>query len=62
MNQPLVHIDNVSKSFKGIEIFRSASMEIEENQIHGLQGPNGSGKSVLFKMIVGLQRPDSGSI
>lgn len=62
MNQPLVHIDNVSKSFKGTEIFRSASMEIEENRIHGLQGPNGSGKSVLFKMIVGLQRPDFGSI
>lgn len=62
MTQPLVHIDNVSKSFKGTEIFRSASMEIEESRIHGLQGPNGSGKSVLFKMIVGLQQPDSGSI
>ncbi|UQN31524.1 ABC transporter ATP-binding protein [Brachybacterium kimchii] len=62
VEQTMVAIEGVSKSFRGAEVFNSASMDVLENRICGLQGPNGTGKSVLFKMIVGLQRPDSGDI
>lgn len=62
MAQTMVAIEDISKKFRGAQVFNSASMEVRENRICGLQGPNGSGKSVLFKMTVGLQRPDSGSI
>lgn len=58
----MVMVQGVSKSFKGREVLRDASMSIAPGIICGLQGPNGSGKSVLFRMIVGLQRPDTGVI
>ena len=45
-----------------LTLFENASMQIRSGSITGLQGPNGSGKSVLFKMIVGLNRPDQGVI
>ena len=58
----MVTVHDVSKSFKGRDILRGASMSVPTGRICGLQGPNGSGKSVLFRMIVGLRRPDSGVI
>lgn len=58
----MVAVQGVSKSFKGRDVLRDASMSISPGTICGLQGPNGSGKSVLFRMIVGLQRPDAGAI
>ena len=38
------------------------NLNIEEGQIYGLIGPSGAGKTVLVKMIVGMDRPDAGTI
>ncbi len=54
--------DNVSKSFGGNTVIKSASLTIEEGEICGFVGRNGSGKTVLFKLLTGLLAPDSGSI
>ncbi|AJS61208.1 ABC transporter ATP-binding protein [Paenibacillus sp. IHBB 10380] len=58
----LINIKNVSKSFKGIQLFENASAQFKKGNIYGIIGHNGSGKSVLFKMICGFIRPDTGEI
>ncbi len=50
------------KSFKGRKVVREASIEIEQGKVIGLLGPNGAGKTTTFYMIVGLVRPDSGTV
>ncbi|MCQ4925159.1 ABC transporter ATP-binding protein [Tissierella carlieri] len=58
----LVEMINVSKGFKGINIFEDLNITFEKEEIYGIVGPNGSGKSVLFKIICGFIFPDSGVI
>ena len=58
----IVEVKNISKSFKGVPLFENANAEFAKGKIHGIVGPNGSGKSVLFKLICGFLKPDSGTI
>lgn len=55
-------IKNLAKRYaNGVQAMNDISLEIE-NGMFGLLGPNGAGKSTLMKTIVGLQKPDLGSI
>lgn len=55
-------IKDLSLTYKnGVNAMQNISMELS-NGMFGLLGPNGAGKSSLMKTIVGLQKPDSGSI
>lgn len=58
----IISIKNVTKSFKNIELFNDINIDFHRGKIYGLIGHNGSGKSVLFKMICGFVKPDSGEI
>lgn len=58
----IIKIVNVSKSFKNNVIFNNINLSIKKGEIVGLFGFNGSGKSVLFKLISGIYRADSGEI
>src|SRR5438045_5469449 len=53
---------NVSKSYKGRKVVREVSLSVAQGEVVGLLGPNGAGKTTTFYMIVGLTRPDSGSV
>lgn len=53
---------SLKKSYKGREVVSSVSIEVRQGEIVGLLGPNGAGKTTTFYMIVGLVRPDDGSI
>ena len=53
---------HLSKSFKGRQVVNDVSIEIENGRVVGLLGPNGAGKTTTFYMVVGLIRPDSGSV
>ena len=57
-----VVLRSVSKSFGQIQAVRDLDLEIDGGAVYGLLGPNGSGKSTVMRMIIGLLRPDSGSI
>ena len=57
-----VSLEGVSRSFGETRAVKTLDMEIERGTIHGLLGPNGSGKSTTMKMIMGLLKPDMGSI
>lgn len=52
----------ISKEYRGKTVVNNFSIEVNEGEIVGLLGPNGAGKTTSFYMIVGLVRPDKGSI
>ena len=55
-------INKVSKSFSGRPVVREVEFQFKCGEAIGLLGPNGSGKTTLFYTIIGLIKPDSGSI
>jgi len=58
----VVEVENLSKGFGDRIIIDELSFSLPRNGIVGVIGPNGAGKTTLFKMILGLETPDSGSI
>lgn len=50
------------KAYRGKRVVDGVSMEISQGEVVGLLGPNGAGKTTTFYMVVGLTRPDAGSI
>jgi ATP-binding cassette ChvD family protein len=58
----VVEINNLSKAFGEKVLIDDLSFTLPRNGIVGIIGPNGAGKTTLFKMIQGLEEPDSGSI
>jgi branched-chain amino acid transport system ATP-binding protein len=61
-NHQFLDIHHLNKSFGGLHAIKDVSFSIGKNEIIGLIGPNGAGKSTLLKLIIGLLKPDSGSI
>ena len=55
-------INKVSKTYGSKKVVRDVSISINRNEIVGLLGPNGAGKTTTFYIVVGLVKPDSGSI
>jgi lipopolysaccharide export system ATP-binding protein len=54
--------DSLWKRLGGRDILRSVSLEVHAGEVVGLLGPNGAGKTTTFYAIVGLIRPDRGSV
>jgi len=59
---PGVKLTSVSKRYADITAVDYLDLDIKKGEIFGLLGPNGSGKSTTLKMILGLVKPDSGSV
>lgn len=57
-----LQVDNVAKSFGNRLAVQNVTFNLDAGQVLGLLGPNGSGKSTLMKIIVGIMKPDSGTI
>jgi len=62
LGENVISFDNVSKSFGDQLLIDNLSLKIPKGSIVGVVGGNGAGKSTLFKMICGLEDPDSGNI
>ncbi len=61
--EPIIDIRNVSFSYiPGKEVLHDISLKVEKNSILAIVGQNGSGKTTLTSLLIGLQRPNSGSI
>ena len=54
--------ENLMKSYKGRKVVKGISVEVNQGEIVGLLGPNGAGKTTSFYMIVGLIKPNGGTI
>ncbi len=70
LRETLVHLEGVSKSYDGTPILRDVNLEIknlvrpncEQGQVVALLGPSGSGKTTLFRILAGLEDPDTGHV
>ncbi len=61
-SQGLLAAEGLSKAYGGRQVVKHVSLAVKQGQVVGLLGPNGAGKTTSFYMIVGLVRPDGGSI
>lgn len=57
----VIEAENVSKSYGEKVLFENLNFKLPPGGIVGVIGPNGAGKTTLFRMIVGQEKPDSGS-
>ena len=57
-----LHTQEISKSYRGRQVVQKVSIEVNQGEIVGLLGPNGAGKTTSFYMIVGLVKPDQGTV
>lgn len=58
----MIKIRNLKKSFKGIKVLDSLDLDVEKGETLVILGRSGTGKSVLLKHIIGITKPDSGTI
>jgi branched-chain amino acid transport system ATP-binding protein len=57
-----LEVAGLTKRYGGLVAVKEMSLSVEAGSILGLIGPNGSGKSTVMKLIMGLERPDGGSV
>ncbi|SDH27562.1 ATP-binding cassette protein, ChvD family [Vibrio xiamenensis] len=62
LGDKVVDVKNLTKSFDGRVLIDDLSFSMPKGAIVGIIGANGAGKSTLFKMLSGVEQPDSGSI
>ena len=58
----IVEMNNISKSFNGVQALKDVSINLKKNEVVGIVGHNGAGKSTLIKILSGAIRKDSGTI
>ncbi len=59
---PVVSVENVYKSFAGHKVLNGVTLHVSKGETLAVLGRSGTGKSVLLRLIIGLEKPDSGSI
>ncbi|TGA98497.1 ABC transporter ATP-binding protein [Sporolactobacillus shoreae] len=58
----ILELKGVGKYFGGLRAVDNINLSVKKGDLHCLIGPNGAGKSTIFKMIMGVYKPTSGSI
>lgn len=58
----MLQIQNLKKSYGGVEVLKDISLTIEDEEIISILGPSGCGKTTLLNLILGIVEPDSGKI
>ncbi len=61
-NGLLLATDKLAKEYHGRRVVNGVSVNVGAGEIVGLLGPNGAGKTTTFNMVVGVVRPDTGSV
>ncbi|HKI44732.1 MAG TPA: ATP-binding cassette domain-containing protein, partial [Balneolales bacterium] len=58
----MIRLEQLGKSFSTLRVLRDIDLEIKSGCVTAIVGPNGSGKSTTIKCILGLVKPDHGSV
>ena len=58
----MVRLENLSKSFSGLEVIKNISFTLTEGEVLSIIGPSGSGKSTMLRIITQLERADNGTL
>ena len=61
-SRPTLRARNLAKQYKGRQVVKDVSVDVQAGEVVGLLGPNGAGKTTCFYMIVGLVPMDKGSL
>ena len=61
-NSPPIQVSSLNKSFGQQTILKGINLEVAQGETLSVLGRSGTGKSVLLKLMIGLEKPDSGSI
>jgi ABC-type branched-subunit amino acid transport system ATPase component len=62
MSGVLLDVQNLTQRFGGLTANSDVCVEVRAGEILGLIGPNGSGKSTVMKLVMGIERPNAGSV
>lgn len=62
MTEPLLSVQDLSKSYGALRVTQDVSLDVHEGQLHAIIGPNGAGKTTLISQLSGQLRPDSGRV
>ncbi|WP_107923744.1 ABC transporter ATP-binding protein [Lysinibacillus parviboronicapiens] len=62
MQQPIVQLQNLSKTIKGKQLIHNLNIDLYPGQITGFLGPNGAGKTTTIRMMTGLMHPSEGKV
>ncbi|MBN1847197.1 MAG: ABC transporter ATP-binding protein [Deltaproteobacteria bacterium] len=62
MDAPFLDIKGLDKSFGGLRAINNVHIHMAQKEVLGLIGPNGAGKTTLIRLIMGILRPDTGSV
>lgn len=62
MNDIILKMKDISKSFSGVPALKNASLELRSGEVVALMGENGAGKSTLMKILTGIYERDSGEV
>ena len=58
----IIHMEHVSKKFGEVRVLDDLTLDVPPGQTLAVIGPSGSGKSTLLRLLMGLERPDSGCV
>jgi len=60
--EPSIETSNLTKRYGSLTAVNKLNLRVEKNTIHGFLGPNGAGKTTTIKVLVGLLKPDEGTV
>ena len=58
----MIQIKDITKSFDSFTALDGVNINVKKGSVYGLVGPNGAGKTTIIKILMGIYRPDSGSV
>ena len=58
----MIHVENIRKSYGGLQVLRGISMDVAKREIVSIVGPSGAGKTTLLQIMGTLERADEGTV
>ena len=59
MGKKDIKIENINKSYDGVQVLKNINLNIEDGEFFSILGPSGCGKTTLLRMIAGFIEPDN---